>query len=324
MYNLGQIEAVRLVVNRRIENESSLSEGPVTVPDSPDPWKIAILRESDDLYEYTAELTQTAFDLYAEDLWARVETDGRLVEIAFPVQLSRGIVKMSQLIGDAERRLEKFDLKLRNCCEHVEFLDGSPFDEQSRIALKLSQEMIERQRLHLHTYLWVLWTQESLEQANQFGGVVKNPDFRPEQREDSFQYIAHSPLVVATLSITAMIEEIGATYINKHTEDSVDFNNTSCSKVLKDLERHYPKIDEYDVNSIRRYVVDSRNDYAHYITRRGDAITLENFEEYYSAIREGLSLVKEIADQLIMESIAKYEKSQELVNRPTENRAESC
>jgi len=230
------------------------------------------------------------------------------MEPALPTQISSGITRLSAIIGDADKTLTEFEDQFNDYAQRADFRDGSAYSKHAKTELSNSLGLIDIQRLHLHTYLWTLWAMDSLEQANRFGGHIENPDTRPELPVGSFQYVAHAPLVVATLSTTALIEEVGGTYINKKTEmtgSSVDFDNTSCSGVLSKLEQHYPTIGEYDVDAIRSHVVNSRNDFSHYITRRGDAITLDNFEEYYLALRGGLSLVLKIVDQLIFQQLAK-------------------
>ena len=128
--------------------------------------------------------------------------------------------------------------------------------------------------------------------------------------ESSFPYIAHPPLIVATIACSTMIEEVGANYINTYVETaSYDPNKTSPRQVLTDIEKHYPESEDYDTEKIAELVINARNDISHYVTERGETITFRTFDEFYEAVVEGIKLVDSMLKHLILLPIADFEES---------------
>lgn len=299
MRNFGHIAAVRIYLDRAYDSNDGLGESKVKVRNPVEPWHVAILEEAYQLYPYVIDRVQEVIQCYRDNLEARAKSDGRVIQPAFPVQLSGGLTQIASIIERSELKLDRFYTNIEEYDDRCSFGTNSSYEEFARSELKTSRDLIKRARLFLHTYLWILWTQESLFQANRFGGLLENQDFFPENSENSFSYIAHPPLVVATLGCTAMIEEVGALYLNKLTSQSIPPDGTSCSRVLQKMRKSHLDTDEFDLDLIEDFVVDTRNDISHYITRRTNLITLDEFEEYCIAVLEGIELVRNLLIRLL-------------------------
>lgn len=155
--------------------------------------------------------------------------------------------------------------------------------------------------MHVHTYLWILWTHESLNHAIQFHGLMKNQYDFEDLTHDSFPYISHPPLIVAIIACSTMIEEVGATWLNAYIDDMHHkMDETSVSEVLSDIEEHYSESGEFDIGGIETWVVDSRNEISHYITRRGETVELDEFEEFAKAVQKGVVLVESLLHDLVI------------------------
>lgn len=294
MRNFGHISAVRVYIDRVYDSNGGLGKAKVKVHDPIDPWHMAIVEEAYKLYPYVIERIQEVVNCYRNNLEARAKSDGQVIQPAFPVQISGGLTQIASIIEQAEPDLERFYNNMEEFDDRASYGTNRTYEEFARSELKNSRKIIKRTRLFLHTYLWILWTHESLLQANRFGGLLEDQSYFPENSENSFNYIAHPPLIVATLGCTAMIEEVGALYLNKLTSQSIPTDNTSCSKVIKKIRKSHLNVDEFDLDSIEEFVVDTRNDISHYITRRTNLVTLDEFEDYCMAILEGIELVRRL------------------------------
>ena len=98
--------------------------------------------------------------------------------------------------------------------------------------------------------------------------------------DNVFSYVAHPPLIVATIGCTATIEEVGTFYLNKFTEKHHNPDNTSSSEILRDLKEYYPDSDPDIIDEIDDTVVQARNDISHYLSKRDSAIPVDNIQRY--------------------------------------------
>lgn len=302
MRDFGDIEAVRLFLYTNSIDSGEIPAKVISIEKRPDPWHIAIIRESVILSDYARDLSKEVIQLFQNEIDSRAQRNGRQIELAHPVQLSYGISQTAKLLDSGEEKLNKFRRNLEFYADKATFQSDSYTEEFARVSLSISWRIIEQTRLTLQTYMWMQWIAESVGQASQFGALIQNSNYFPDHTVDSFGYIAHPPLVVATLSCTAMIEEVGAEYINKITNMSVHPDETRCIDILGKIERSDLQHDQIDIDSIKSTVVNARNELAHYISSRGQVVTVESFQEYYLAIWNGLLLVRRLLNELLADT----------------------
>jgi hypothetical protein len=245
-----------------------------------------------------------------DQIQADLKADGRIVDISSPVQLSNGVVETIKLIESGEPALREFEETILSLGERASF-DGHPeYERLSKASLNLVDKIVPRTQLFLHTYLWIQWTTESLRQANQFAEQITDEQKYEDISESAFSYIAHPPLIVATIACTTMIEEVGTAYINSFA-DGKHHNpeNTNVSEVLKDVAEEYVDSDEFDFTAIDDHVVGSRNEISHYIRRRKNVVSIADFEEFHQAVMEGVRLVNELLTELIDRPLNEFMKA---------------
>lgn len=128
----------------------------------------------------------------------------------------------------------------------------------------------------------------------------------------AFPYIAHPPLIVAAIACSTMIEEVGATYVNAFVEGkSYDLDETSVGDVFSDIIEEYPDIDDFDATAISDHVIGARNDVSHYVTKRENIASIDDFEDFYVAVIEGMELVDGLLAELVQKPIEDFEQSLE-------------
>lgn len=233
-----------------------------------------------------------------------------LVEIRHPVRLTSGIQNSIELLEQAEPVLNEFERSFDILNERADFEQEDIYENLAKDALNFQRTIIPRIRLHIHTYLWILWTRQSLNHAIQFHGLMKNEYDFEDLAHGSFPYISHPPLVVSIIACSTMIEEVGASWLNAYVDnDDVDHKmyNTSVREVLRDIEEHYEKSSEINIGEIETWVVDNRNEISHYITRRGGTVGLEEFEEFAAAVQEGVNLVEFLLSDLLVSPTEEFQ-----------------
>jgi hypothetical protein len=292
----GDIEAVKTILHREnpdIEHRFS--------PNLPgDPWHAAVVREAQKLNYYTEYLITRSIQIYQEQVRIETNSDGRVVDIRHPVRLSGGIRESIELLEEAEPVLEGFETRFENYSQKAVFEQDDIYEQIAAESLNFCDTIIPRVRLYIHTYLWIMWTNEALNQANQFGGLLMNEYDFEQLSVNSFPYIAHPPLIVATIACSTMIEEVGAYYVNGCVEDEHrSLDNTSASRILQDVREFYPDSEDFDIDKIDKWVVDTRNDISHYVTQRGETVSLDGFQMFYEAIVEGIELVDSVLTDLV-------------------------
>ncbi|TQQ79188.1 hypothetical protein EGH24_12415 [Halonotius terrestris] len=305
MRDFGDVEAVRISLNSGIKRDGKTS---VQMPQ--DRWNAAIIRESQQLCQFVQTTVEQAIETYYDQLNIEANSDGRVVAIRHPVRLSGGVLDTIRLLEEIEPILDQYVDSHEQYAEIASFSAADIYEEVAKEGLNFCTTIIPRVRLFAHTYLWILWTHESLRQANRFAGLLMGEHDFEQFSESAFPYIAHPPLIVATIACSTMIEEVGANYINAYVAaESYDLDETSPRQVLKDIEEHYPESGDYDTTKIDELVIDARNDISHYVTGRGETITLRDFEEFYQAVGEGMRLVNSMLLNLIQPPIVEFRAS---------------
>lgn len=299
MRKFGDVEAVKLLLKQNPKVQQKVRFYPVQ-----DPWQVAIIRNGQKLCNYVHAAIIRAVDNYHEQIRIEQNTDGRLVEIRHPVRLSGGIQNAIELLETVEPMLNQFEQNFELLSEKAEFGHGDIYEKLAKDVLNFKGTIIPRARLHIHTYLWILWTHESLNHAIQFHGLMKNQHDFEELTNASFPYISHPPLIVATIACSAMIEEVGATWLNAYVDEvHHKIDNTSVGEVVHDIETYYSQSNEFDFEGIEEWVVDTRNHISHYVTRRGETVGLDEFEEFAIAVQEGVNLVESLLSELVLPPI---------------------
>jgi|GEM_PF-682393 hypothetical protein len=302
MREFGDVDAVKILLDQELNAQQKVRIYPVH-----DPWHVAIIRNGQQLCNYAQAVIIKAINNYHQQRQIEQNTDGRVVNMHHPVRLSGGVQDAIELLETVEPILDDFEESFEILNENAGFRSGDIYENVSKNALNFQEKIIPRVRLHIHTYLWILWTHESLNQAIQFHGLMETRHEFEELTHASFPYISHPPLIVATIACSAMLEEVGATWLNAYV-DKIDYkmDNTSAGSVMSDIEMHYSQSHEFDVEGIEEWVVDTRNDISHYVTRRGGTVSLDEFEEFAVAVQEGINLVDSLLSELVVPPIEEF------------------
>ena len=188
MRAFGDVEAVKILLDQGFEAQQKVSPSPVH-----DPWHVAIVREGQNLSRYVHAVVSLAIQNYHKQVQIEQNTVGRVVEIRHPVRLSGGIRDSVELVEQAEAVLNRFEQRFEHLNKRAEFKQGDIYEELAKEALNFQNTIIPRTRLHIHTYLWILWTHESLNHAIQFYGLMKNQYDFEDLTQGSFSHISHPP-----------------------------------------------------------------------------------------------------------------------------------
>lgn len=304
MRAFGDVEAVKILLDQDFEPQQRVSPSPVH-----DPWHVAIVRDGQNLSKYVRAVVSRANHIYHEQVQIEQNTAGRVVELRHPVRLSGGIRDSIELVEQSEAVLDRFEQRFESLTKRATFEQGNIYEALAKETLNFKNTIIPRTRLHTHTYLWILWVHESLNHAIQFHGLMKNQYDFEDLTHDSFPYLSHPPLIVAIIACSTMIEEVGATWLNAYIND-IDYkmDQTNVRSVLCDIQRHYSERDEFSIGEIEEWVVDNRNEISHYITRRGDTVSLEEFEEFVKAVQQGIRLVDSLLSELVMPPLEGFQQ----------------
>ena len=312
MIDFGFSEAFRVTLKWNADETGELPDGELAVSFPSDPWHAAIVHESYRLSKLTEFSASQAVGIYQKQVKAEKETAGRVIDPANPVQISGGILDAIELIERVEPVLEEFKGRIESYDQKATFGHQNAFEEMAKAGSNFSRTIIPRAKLFVHTYLWILWIQETLGQANRFGGLLQGRHNFNRFSERAFPFIAHPPLIVATIACSSMIEEVGAKYINAYV-DGVDYklDETSPRSVLKDLEKHHPKGSSFEIDKIEEEVIKSRNNISHYITTRDDVVEINRFKTFYNAVIEGVELVDVVLADLLYQPILNFHSNLE-------------
>lgn len=304
MREFGDVDAARIL----LDIDPDISPRSVSPPPVHDPWHVAIVRDGQKLNQFVQAAFNQAIHNYHEQIQVEQNTDGVVVEIRHPVRLSGGIRDSIELLEQAEPVLNGFEQSFEILNRKADFGHGDIYEELAKDALNFQDTIIPRIRLHIHTYLWILWTHQSLNHAIEFHGLMKNEYDFEDLTHSSFPYISHPPLIVAIIACSTMIEEVGATWLNTYIDDvHHKMDDTSVTEVLSDLKQYYEKSDEFATDEIETWVVDNRHEISHYITRRGETVGLDEFEEFAKSVQEGVRLVETLLQELVLPPVEEFQ-----------------
>lgn len=307
MRNFGEMDAAKLSIEWNMDHSDDFAMGKIDLPNPGNSWHPAIVREAYRLSKIAQLTVAHATEIQENHIKTEINTIGRLVEPAHPVQLSKGVLDSIELTEEVEPILDDVKHRVKFYEEKASFDTNCVYNEGAKAGMNFSRTIIPRTKLYLHTYLWILWTYEALRQANQFGGQLQEGRTLKGFSVNAFPYIAHPPLIVATLACTTMIEEVGTKYLNSYVDGVTHHRtNTSAGAVLVDIKTHYPDSGKFNFQIIGDYVIKARNDISHYVTKRKNVVGIEEFEPFCNAVIEGTRLVEVILDDLIRLPISSF------------------
>lgn len=294
MREYGHIETVRWFLDETVvAMDGELPSKFLSIPTPHDYYHIYILRVTTRLLNYIYSTSQECSEIFESEVLSENNADGYALDISMPIKLSPGIVKTAILIEEAEEKLQQYQQQLTVFSEKASFDNNGILEDLARRRLSLLDKLIDRTRLFHHAHLWLHWTSESLDQAAQIRTLIEEHGRFEEAGEDAYAFFAFPPLIVATLSCTAMIEEVGAKYINQFTSDSVNTDKTSSSRVLNLLDKYYADIDDFDIESVYS-IIDARNEIAHYMTTRKNVVEIDLFQQYADGVAQSIFLVRNL------------------------------
>lgn len=303
MRNFGDVEAVKIQLGQHLEIPQKIRFDPVQ-----DPWQVATIREGQKLCKFALTVVSEAVENYHQQIQKDQNSAGRMIEIRHPVRLSGGIRNAVRLLEVVEPMLDQFEDTFEALSSKAEFGRQDTYEEVAKDALNFQDTIISRIQLYVHTHLWFLWVHESFNHARQFHGLIKGEHDFEELNRGSFPYISHPPLIVVIIACSTMIEEVGARWLNAYV-DGVHhkMDQTSVSRIVRDIETHYDQSDEFDFEEIREWIVDTRNEISHYVTRRGETVGLDDIEEFKLGIGQGVRLVDFLLTELVLPPIEEFQ-----------------
>ena len=303
MRNFGDVEAVKILLGQHSEVPQKIRFEPVQ-----DPWQVATIREGQKLCKFAQTVVGEAVENYYQQIQKDQSSAGRMIEIRHPVRLSGGIRNAVRLLEVVEPILDQFENTFEALSSRAEFGRRDTYEEVAKDALNFQDTIISRIRLYVHTHLWFLWVHESFNHARQFHGLIKKEHDFEELTKGSFPYISHPPLIVVIIACSTMIEEVGARWLNAYVDGvhhKIDKTSVSC--IVRDIETHYDQSDEFDFEWIREWIVDTRNEISHYVTRRGETVGLDDLEEFKLGIGQGVKLVDFLLTELVSPPIEEFQ-----------------
>lgn len=306
MRNFGDIDTARLrLCVSDIPPRKKFPEQAVSITPPLDHWHAAINYRSYRITEKISEWVIQVTEIYKRDFQRRREKDGRVINPQLPVEVSRGVLQVGNLIESAESEIKKTNKFLDYYRNQAEFGLNIPQEEMARENLRFLDKLIPRVRLFLHSYLWLLWMRESLEQVDRLYTSIQRSTGPAWINKDTFNFIAHPSIVVSVFACTSLIEEVGAKYINSCTSGHIHRDNTSPGQVLSNLQDQSDILDQYDIDHVREFVIDTRNEIAHYILQRVQVVETQDFKEFFLGILEGEVVVRGILNQLMEDLLRK-------------------
>jgi hypothetical protein len=306
MHNFSHLEAARWGLDCWLKTEEELPTESLQVP-SPNSWEyVAILRAANRLYREVIIATTEAEGYYRDDLKGREEYTGRLVDISMPVDFSSGIVNTSKLIAEANEAISANLEKIEQVTEQASFDSDTEYERLSRKAINYSRGLAEFGSIHLHAHLWASWIVESLSQADRVHQQLPQKDHFKGMVDSVYSYLAHPPLIVATIGSTALIEEVGSRYINKFTDGHVNPDETRCGYILDELEEIDSREEGFDFAGIKTTIVQARNDYGHYIRKRKPIVDAEDLAEFIDLCTQCIRLALDIVRDMLRAEVTQY------------------
>jgi hypothetical protein len=309
MYDYAHIEAFRwhLDAVRILEKVNKQSPDVKADFSSPEEYfHTAILREANRTYKISRHAIDRTLEEIQRDEEIRNETAGRVVDVGMPTEISNAVVELASVLDTIQREFQRQDDRIQSLRSKASFSTETVYDRLSRKALNIHESMTEYTVLYVRSQLWRMWVREALNQLKRIQRTIKNPNSNYD--ETLFPYLSHPQIMVSTVTCTALIEEVGGHYINQHEMESIDMDNTSPTKVLRKIEENYTEVEVIDLSLIRDEVTNTRTDMVHYIRKRGEAMDINNLDDYINACFECIRLVNRLVCELVYTSIEDYEK----------------
>lgn len=307
MRTFEDVEAAKIDLKFRSNYRKSLDKNRVRIDSPANPWHYAIIAESFRLERYAHNLKYEISNTVDKqiDIWD--SSAGRVIEPSYPNQMSRGIIELAKIAGDAVPRLNRFKRNIEFYDDKASFGYDSDSDEMARNHLNAAREMVRRTRLSIYTHIWILWAMEGFNQVNEFGGLFESPHHFEGYPESTFTYIAYPPLAVTIFACSALIEEVGCKFLNKMTEKgNINEDSTSPRYILNELRSNLDDSGKFDLDKIDQEIVDRRNDLSHYISEREGMIRIDELEDFYSGIGETIGVTTHMINILDNDMYYKY------------------
>lgn len=282
------------------------------IPTPRDYWTVKLLRISEELIETVQNIGSQIDRLINTHLDPESGYDGYAVNPSEPYRIDPWLLDLVKLVLTTESELDEFQSRLKTLEGRVDFGTGGFYEPIVRQRLGLAWKIIPRFKMYAHANLWLYWISKSLNQIVQFKGLIEEDGYYKEVGEDGFPFLAFPPLLTAAISCTAVLEEVGAEYINAFGGKgvkSVDTDETNCSEILQLLEDVYPDIDRFDLDIIEREVIGSRNDYSHYMMRRATTIEQNTVDDFIEGIGHSFRLIGDLSQSLFLRTIDKGSES---------------
>lgn len=274
-----------------------------------DSWQALLIQRTYELVNFCYDTIRQAYDIYNSQIETEKESVGRAINPTIPFQISGGIYDSIELIESVESTLENYHAQIRECVTNTQFGLNDSHERVAKTGINVYEDIIRRTRLFAHTYLWIHWANEGLRQANQFGAQLQSENNLKRFSEKVFPYLAHPALIVSTIACTTMIEEVGAEYINGFVSgNSYNHDETSASSILRDLKQEYPSSSEFDLNKISEHVIAPRDDLSHYVRKRKDVITMDEFKDFYLGVIESIEFVDDILLEILEPPIREFQR----------------
>lgn len=261
---------------------------------------INILTTSTRIFQLAQQAISKAEEQYDHDIEMRIKTDGRIIDPSMPVRYSGAITDIAAVINNTEQQMSELHHRIKDLADAAQFNGTSDYEEIALAALRKAKKIVDLAELHPRTHLWLVWINESLSQASQIHYQIVEGNRFEGHGTQAFTYVAHPPLIVATVGCTATVEEVGAFYLNRFTERSHNPDNTSSKEILRDLKETYPHVDPETIDEIIDTIVKARNELSHYISKRERAIPIDDVGRFIEVCQRCVrmigGLVREMAE----------------------------
>ncbi|QKY18289.1 hypothetical protein [Halorubrum sp. CBA1229] len=314
MRDFGDVATVKILLEQHSEVPRKIRFEPAQ-----DPWQAATIREGQKLCKFVQAVISEAVDNYYQQIQKDHSNGARAIDIRHPVRLSGGIRNAIRLLETVEPILDQFEESFEILNSKAEFSQNDIYEELAKDTLNFQDTIIPRIRLYVHAQLWFLWVVESFNHAARFHGLMKRDNDFEELTSNSFPYISHPPLIVVIIACSTMIEEVGARWLNAYVDGvhhKIDETSVGC--IIGDIEAHYAQSDTYNLGEIKRWIVDTRNEISHYVTRRGDTVKLDELEEFKMAVTQGIELVASLLSDLVLPPIEEFQNDLSRVSNYTQ------
>lgn len=306
MHNYSHLTATRWAIDCATISEAGI-ESPIGPISQPHTWEyVTILQEATRLHMIATQAIGATNELIAGDVERYHNSPGRAVSIRVPVQFTPGIGDLAILINGTLPEIESILQEIEDTADQATFSSSDPYQLLARRSITLSRTLQERTELYLYSHLWLMWAIESLTQCRQMKEVVIDSDQYNHAEAGIFPYIAHPPMMVTTLACTAVIESVGAYYLNKYTDRSISPDKKSSSVILEGLAAEYEPASVFEIEAITATVVEARHDLVHYSRDRHHQFTLERFDRYRDLVWQTIALNRILLTEIMNDVLQNF------------------